>query len=331
MPPPDWNRKSRLDQNRFIEQLFISYLTYRNSFRFSSTCVKSHQRLLLQESSPSASSFLSPAAASSAIRYARSICFAGSLRRGLLHAIREQLRLPQHELVVQQRQRLRRHRRDIAPAAADVLIRQIEDLEHGEGQTALAIHVDAAPPDRRDRPPRLFQMPFVIDFEDLRRQMRERPAGRPSARFNRAARRQDRCRARSRRRAAGCGSATDTLFVGIFRHIGGVVELRRHLVGLRRHDQPVHLLDAPAAVHELDRQPVEQLRMRRLLAHLAEVIERRHDAAAEMMMPDAIDDHARGQRIVRRRQPLRQRPPAARRCGRRPAESRSADCRRWPR
>jgi hypothetical protein len=44
--------------------------------------------------------------------------------------------------------------------------------------------------------------------------------------------------------------------------------------------------DAPAALHELDRQIVEQLRMRRLLAHLAEVVERRHDAAAEMVRPD---------------------------------------------
>ena len=39
------------------------------------------------------------------------------------------------------------------------------------------------------------------------------------------------------------------------------------------------------ALHELDRQVVEQLRMRRLIAHLAEVVERRDDATAEVVVP----------------------------------------------
>ena len=44
---------------------------------------------------------------------------------------------------------------------------------------------------------------------------------------------------------------------GIFHHVRSAVELRRHLARLRRPQQPVHLFDAPAAIHELDRQPVE--------------------------------------------------------------------------
>src|SRR5579864_2364147 len=52
--------------------------------------------------------------------------------------------------------------------------------------------------------------------------------------------------------------------------------------------------------------------MRRLLAHLAEVVQRGDDATAEVMMPDSVDNHARGQRIVSRCQPFRQRPAAAR-------------------
>ena len=59
------------------------------------------------------------------------------------------------------------------------------------------------------------------------------------------------------------------------------------------------VLLAPLGRDELARQPVEQLRMRRLLALLAEVVERRHDAAAKELMPDAIDRHASRQRIGR--------------------------------
>ncbi len=86
--------------------------------------------------------------------------------------------------------------------------------------------------------------------------------------------------------------------LGIDRDVGGDVAAR-HLVGLRGHHQPVHRLHAPAALDELERQPVEQLRMRRRLAHLAEVARRADDAFAEMMLPDPVHHHARGQRIVR--------------------------------
>ncbi len=75
----------------------------------------------------------------------------------------------------------------------------------------------------------------------------------------------------------------------------------------------MELLDAPAPLHELDGQPVEQLRMRRLLAHLAEVVERRDDAAAEVVVPHAVDDHARGERILGRPDPLGERQPPSRR------------------
>ena len=47
--------------------------------------------------------------------------------------------------------------------------------------------------------------------------------------------------------------------LGSFAALPASLERRRHLVGLRRHHQPVHLLDAPAAVHEFHGQPVEQL------------------------------------------------------------------------
>ena len=67
--------------------------------------------------------------------------------------------------------------------------------------------------------------------------------------------------------------------------VAAVIERRRHLIGLGGHHQPVELLEAPALVHELHGQPVEQFGMRRLLSHLAEVVERRDDAAAEVVTP----------------------------------------------
>ena len=54
-------------------------------------------------------------------------------------------------------------------------------------------------------------------------------------------------------------------------------------------------------------EPVEQLRVRRLAAHLAEVVRRVDEPAAEVPLPDAVDDHAPGQRVLRVGQPLRQR------------------------
>ena len=53
--------------------------------------------------------------------------------------------------------------------------------------------------------------------------------------------------------------------------------------------------------------------MRRLLAHLAEAARRADDAFAEMVLPDAVDHDARGQRILWRDQPVRESAPAVRR------------------
>ena len=51
--------------------------------------------------------------------------------------------------------------------------------------------------------------------------------------------------------------------------------------------------------------------MRRRFGQHAEVVGRAHDPVAEMPLPDPIDDHARGQRVVLRRDPARQLAPAA--------------------
>ena len=92
-----------------------------------------------------------------------------------------------------------------------------------------------------------------------------------------------------------------------------MIERGRHLVRFRAHDQAMELLEAPAAIHELDRHPVEQLLIRGLLSHLPEVVERRDDAAPHVVVPDAVDDDTRRQRVVARAEPFGEREPPARR------------------
>ena len=58
---------------------------------------------------------------------------------------------------------------------------------------------------------------------------------------------------------------------------------------------------------------IEQFAVRRRLPEHAEVVHRRHNPAPKQMLPHAVHDHARGERIGRREDFLRQRePPAAR-------------------
>ena len=101
------------------------------------------------------------------------------------------------------------------------------------------------------------------------------------------------------------------MLVGSFSAFVGAVEIRRHLVGFRSHDQPLHLLDAPALADELGGQPIEQFGIRRQRAHLAEIAGRADDAGAEVPSPDAIDHHARRQRIVVGGDPFGQGAPAS--------------------
>src|SRR5262249_48143371 len=60
-----------------------------------------------------------------------------------------------------------------------------------------------------------------------------------------------------------------------------------------------------------DGKPVEQIGMRRLRAHVAEIVWRIDDAAAEVVVPNAIDDGAPGERVARIADPARQGDTAA--------------------
>ncbi len=65
-----------------------------------------------------------------------------------------------------------------------------------------------------------------------------------------------------------------------------------------------NMLDAPAVFHEFSREPIEQFRMRGSRAVCAEVAGRADQPFAEMILPDAIHHHARGERIRRIHNPL---------------------------
>src|SRR6185436_1807613 len=65
----------------------------------------------------------------------------------------------------------------------------------------------------------------------------------------------------------------------------------------RRHDQTVHRLHTPVAVHELDSKPMQQFGMRRLFALRTEVLARFDQAASEILLPDAVDSNPCRQRI----------------------------------
>ena len=74
--------------------------------------------------------------------------------------------------------------------------------------------------------------------------------------------------------------------------------VRGLLIGRRGEDQFVQVLQTPTATHELGGQPIEQFGMGRLFAGGAEVRRRGHQSPAKVVMPNTIDDHSGGQRVV---------------------------------
>src|SRR5262249_18212647 len=84
--------------------------------------------------------------------------------------------------------------------------------------------------------------------------------------------------------------------------------LRWLAIGRTGHDQSVQRLEAPSAVDQLRRQPVEEGRMTRLGAHPAEVAGRFDQSPPKMPLPHAVDNHPGSQWVIWPGQPLRERP-----------------------
>ena len=104
--------------------------------------------------------------------------------------------------------------------------------------------------------------------------------------------------------------APDQLVAGIGGLVGRILP-RSVAVSVAVHDHAVHMLDRPATVDELRRQPVEQCRVGAGHAGLAEVVRRRDEPAPEVELPNAIGHHAGGQRMPGAGDPLGQGEPAA--------------------
>ena len=63
------------------------------------------------------------------------------------------------------------------------------------------------------------------------------------------------------------------------------------------------MLQRPAVIHEFGGEEIEQLRVRGPGAVEAEVARRIHEAGPEVVMPEAVDDDAGGQRMLLRPDP----------------------------
>ena len=83
--------------------------------------------------------------------------------------------------------------------------------------------------------------------------------------------------------------------------------------GAAVHHQPQHVLEIPAAVVQLDGQPVEQLRMGRLLPLQAKILRRADQPCAKDTLPDAVDQHTGDDRLLAAGEPPGQAKPVARR------------------
>ena len=212
----------------------------------------------------------------------------------------------QEDRLVQRRQRLERRVRPRPADAGEVAVGGVERLEHRVRHRAIA--------ERVKRPAvTVGAVRFVPDLGAVagRRLEQETRRRREDARAadlrDRAGRwPPGRCRARSlgvdaEPRAAGQQAVVRDRGPASSR----VVDPRRLAVGRRVDDQPMQVLEAPAVVHELDGQPVEQLGMRRRLALRAEVLAGRDDAGAEVRLPDAVDQRSRRGRRPAVDQPAR--------------------------
>ena len=115
--------------------------------------------------------------------------------------------------------------------------------------------------------------------------------------------------------------AREQAVLGIFRR-----HLRHDPRGLAirraRHDLPHEVAHAPRlrSVAKLDREPVEQFRVRRVVALHAEIVHRPHQPRAKELLPEPVHRHAREQRILRRDQPPGEAQPILRRTRQRRTE-----------
>ena len=72
----------------------------------------------------------------------------------------------------------------------------------------------------------------------------------------------------------------------------------------RTKNDSMELFDAPSIANELMSKPVQEFWMRGVLSLPAKVTGGGHKALTEMLLPNAVDENTRGQRVVRIRNPF---------------------------
>ena len=227
--------------------------------------------------------------------------------RGCLDPLCQSRGLFLHKRAVEQVERLQRHIRDIAITGDEVRIRHIKLLQH-----VRQLITDHRQINRASIRSIEIGRQLRVEADQRHRltvQLRhERP--RPPRRVEQA---------RHGEHRITNHLCVETAFVRVCQQ--SIVWIRlfdlcsllyaRLPIRLRHHDLLDQLLHRPSAVHEANREVVEQFGMTRPLAAKAEVVHGAHDARAEQMPPDAVDHHAGGERMVAAREPLRQLQPAA--------------------
>ena len=185
-------------------------------------------------------------------------------------------------------QRLRSDDGDRAAALAHQRLRRIEELHAGDKLAALDHEINTAP-----------QHALI------------KGAGPEHALVKPAANLQDTVPNHLRLQPRGCAAPVQFV-LRIRLQLGGIM-CGALAVGGTHHDLFVQRLEPPAVFDQLQRQPVEQLRMRGQLALQTEIVGRIHNAAAEMMLPQAVGHHPREQvprAVFGVRKPIGQRTPA---------------------
>ena len=192
-----------------------------------------------------------------------------------IHSFGELACLRIHKLAVHEKQALQRDVGGEALLGGEARIRKIENLQIIVQVEAADLAVDRAAGIVRRRNRRTVR--WCLSNPDRQRRTKW---NRESA----SASRRWRLKRQYRRLAASFSAFS-----------GRVV--RAELVHRREHDLALQLLDRHALLDESRRQVFEKFRIRRPLAHLAEVVGRIHQSRAEMPFPDAVHHDARGQRV----------------------------------
>lgn len=90
------------------------------------------------------------------------------------------------------------------------------------------------------------------------------------------------------------GHAVEPEIAGIHFFRVRVQRFAGHPVGRRRHEAPDQALERPAIRAKCACKVIQELGMRRGLAEDAKIVDGGDDAASKKVLPDAVDEHARG-------------------------------------